>query len=411
MTAPPARAAAAVSAQPHTPLSARRESVLTDEILIRCHERAPGYDAKNAFFTEDFEELRDAGYLTLPVPRELGGAGLSLAEMAREQRRLAYYAAPTALAINMHVYWLGVAADLWRSGDKSLQWLLEDAMRGHIFAAGHAESGNDIPLLLSTTKAERVEGGYRFTGHKSFGSLTPVWTFLGLHGIDMSDPSAPKIVHGFLPRESEGFTVRETWDTLGMRATRSDDTILDGAFVPDKYIARVVPAGAAGIDMFVLGVLTWALVGFGNIYFGMARRAVDMTVNGVKTKTSIALTRPMSYHPEVQHAVAEMGIELDAIEAHLDRIGDDWAKAGEMGAMWVAKLFAAKYHATESAYRIIDRAVDLGGGFAVFRRAGLERLFRDARLGRIHPANSMLTHEIVGKLLLGISPDEQPRWG
>src|SRR3954469_2758618 len=225
-------------------------SALTDELLIRCHERAPRYDRENSFFTEDFQDLRDAGYLLLPVPTEFGGAGLTLAEVAQEQRRLAYYAAPTALAVNMHLYWVGVAADLWRAGDRSLQWLLEAAADGAVFAAGHGESGNDIPLLLSTTKAERVEGGYRFTGHKSFGSLTPVWTFLGLHGIDTSDPAAPKIVHGFLPRESEGFTVRETWDTLGMRATRSDDTILDGAFVPDKYIARVVPAGAAGIDMF-----------------------------------------------------------------------------------------------------------------------------------------------------------------
>src|SRR5688572_13829657 len=169
-------------------------TALTDEILVRCLERAPRYDEKNSFFDEDFAELRDAGYLTMPIPTELGGQGMTLAEVAREQRRLAYYAAPTALAVNMHLYWLGVAADLWRAGDKSLEWLLVEAARGHVFAAGHAESGNDIPLLLSTTRAERVDGGFRFTGHKGFGSLTPVWTFFGIHGMDASDPAAPKIV-------------------------------------------------------------------------------------------------------------------------------------------------------------------------------------------------------------------------
>jgi alkylation response protein AidB-like acyl-CoA dehydrogenase len=393
------------------PAMTEPQSVLTDEILIRCHERSAGYDQDNAFFTEDFQELKDAGYLTLPIPQELGGAGLKLNEMAREQRRLAYYAAPTALAINMHLYWLGVAADLWRAGDTSLQWILEEAARGQIFAAGHAESGNDIPLLLSTTKAERVDGGYRFTGHKSFGSLTPVWSFLGLHGIDTSDPSAPKIVHAFMSRSTEGYTVRDTWNTLGMRATRSDDTILDGAFVPDRYIARVVPAGAAGIDHFVLSVLMWALVGFGNIYFGLAQRALDITLDQVKKKRSIAISRSMAYHPGIQNAVAEMGIELEGVGPHLDRIADDWNNGVDHGAMWVAKLFAAKYHAVESSWRVVDKAMDLSGGFGIFRRAGLERLFRDARLGRIHPANSLLTHEIVGKSLLGISPDEQPRWG
>ena len=385
--------------------------VLSDEVLIRCHDRAPGYDRDNAFFTEDFDDLKEAGYLTLPVPRELGGRGMTLQQVGLEQRRLAYYAAPTALAINMHLYWLGVAADLWRAGDTSLEWLLEAAMAGHIFAAGHAESGNDVPLLLSTTTAERVDGGYRFTGHKMFGSLTPVWTYFGVHGIDASDPKAPKIVHAFMPRGTEGYAVRETWDTLGMRATRSDDTILDGAFVPDRYVARVVPAGAAGIDGFILAILAWALVGFGNIYYGLAKRTLDMTVDAMKKKRSIAMTRSMAYHPEVQHAVAEMGIALDGAEAHLDRIASDWATGTAHGALWPAKLFAAKYNAVESSWRVVDRALDLGGGFGIFRRAGLERLFRDARLGRIHPANALFTHEIVGKSLLGINPDEAPRWG
>jgi len=400
-----------MTATAETATSTGPRQILSDDLLVHCHERAPRYDQENSFFTEDFEELRDSGYLTSPVPVELGGHGLRLNDIAREQRRLAYYAAPTALGINMHLYWLGVAADLWRSGDHSLDWLLKEAMNGKIFAAGHAESGNDIPLLLSTTKAERVNGGYRFTGHKFFGSLSPVWNYFGFHGMDTSNPEEPKVVHAFMPRDTEGYAIRESWDALGMRATRSDDTILDGAFVPDRYVARVVAPGAAGIDNFVLGVLAWALTGFGNIYYGMARRALDITLDSVKKKRSMALSRTMAYHPGVQHAVAEMGLALDGVEPHLDRLADEWTAGVDHGAMWVARIFGAKHHAVEASWRVMDLSLELAGGFGVFRRAGLERLFRDARLGRIHPSNAMLTHEIVGKLLLGISPDEQPRWG
>ena len=387
------------------------ETVLTDQILVRCLDRAERYDKENAFFTEDFNELRDAGYLLLSVPTEFGGRGLTLEEVVREQRRLAYYAAPTALAIHMHLYWCGVAADLWRAGDDSLQWVLEEAARGHVFAAAHGESGNDLPALLSTSVAERVDGGYRFTGHKSFGSLTPVWTYLGLHGMDRSDPAHPKVVHAFMPRNTEGYAIRETWDSVGMRATRSDDTILDGAFVPDRYIARVVPAGAAGLDAFVLNIFGWGLLGFGNVYCGMARRALDLTIDALKKKKSLAVTRSMAYHPEVQHRVAQMGLELEAIEPHLDRIAHDWSTGVDYGALWPMKIMAAKYHAVEGAWRVVDTALDLAGGYGVLRRAGLERLWRDARLGRIHPGNSMLTHEIVAKSLLGIDLDERPRWG
>ena len=75
------------------------------------------------------------------------------------------------------------------------------------------------------------------------------------------------------------------------------------------------------------------------------------------------------------------------------------------------KIVAAKHRAVEGSWKVVDNCLDLSGGFGIFRRSGIERLWRDARLGRIHPANSAFTHELVGKTALGINPDEQPRWG
>jgi alkylation response protein AidB-like acyl-CoA dehydrogenase len=386
--------------------------ILPEAMLKRFRERAPGYDRDNRFFQEDFDELRQAGYLALAVPSELGGRGLTFAQCMREQRRLAYYAHATALAMNMHQYWVGVAADLWRAGDHSLEWVLRGAVAGEVFAAGHAERGNDMPLFLSTTKAERAAGGYRFTGHKSFGSLTPVWTYLGLHAMDTSDPKAPKIVHAFMPRATEGYSIKETWDVLGMRATASQDTLLEGAFVPDRYIARVVAPGFAGADLFILAIFAWALIGFANVYYGLARHALDLTVDSLKTKTSIAISRgSIIHHPEVQRAVADMVIELEGIEPQIDRIADDWTQGVDHGGAWPVKIVATKYRTVEAVWKIVDTALDLAGGYGIFAASGIERLFRDARLSRIHPANAALTHEVVGKLTLGVDPDAQPRWG
>ena len=169
-------------------------------MLHGCAERAGTYDSENRFFFEDFEALKKAGYLTGPIPRDFGGGGLNLLQSCQKQRKLAYHAPATALALNMHLYWLGVAADLWRSGDKSLEWVLKEGAEGEIFAAGHSERGNDLPLFLSTTKATQVDGGFRFTGHKMFGSLTPVWTRFGMHGMDTDHPDGPRIIHAFMPR-------------------------------------------------------------------------------------------------------------------------------------------------------------------------------------------------------------------
>jgi alkylation response protein AidB-like acyl-CoA dehydrogenase len=385
-------------------------SVLTDALLQACRARAAGYDRDNKFCKEDFDELKAAGYLNLTLPPEFGGQGYTLNQYTREARRLAGYAPATALCMNMHHYWVGTAADSWRMGDKSVGIILEDAGKGEVFAAGHAEPGNETSIVMSATKAEKVAGGYKFTGRKAFGSLTPVWTRLGLHGLDTSDPKNPKVVHGFLARNAAGITIKDTWDVMGMRATRSDDTVLEGAFVPDSHIVRVVPAGLAGADFFVLSIFAWALGGFGNIYYGLAKRMLELSVEQVKSKGSLGMTRSMAHHPHVQSGIAEMVMGLEAIGAQLESVTQDWSN-GVQHPDWPIKIVSAKYNAVETAWKIADRALEVSGGFGMFKKSEMERLFRDARAGRFHPANSSLAHELIGKLTLGINPDDPQRWG
>lgn len=381
------------------------------EILERCHERAAGYDRDNRFCQEDFDELKEAGYLSMAIPKDMGGQGMSMAEVCRETQRLAYYAPATALCINMHNYWVGVASTLHANGDDSLDWLLKEAAAGEVFAAGHSESGNTVPLLMSTTTAEKVEGGYTFTGRKGFGSLTPVWTRLGLHGIDASDPENPKIVHGYLPRDAEGYEIKETWDVMGMRATRSDDTILNSAFIPDKYICRVVPAGAAGVDLFILSIFAWALSGFASIYLGLSERIRDLIIKQVTTKDALGLTGPMSHHPAVQTKVADIILNLEAMAPQLNELTQQWSTGVDHGPYWVVKIVGTKYNVVEAAWRVADLAMDISSGYGMFKKSELERLYRDCRAGRFHPATSALAHELIGKGVLGIDLDGQPRWG
>lgn len=398
-------------ATPSTASVTTADELLTDEMLTRFDERATRYDRENRFFTEDFEELRERGYFRASVPASFGGLGLSLAEINRLQRRIAYVAPATAIGVNMHHYFVGLCADLHRAGDPSGDWVLARAAEGHIFAAGHGEAGNDLPVLLSSATAERVAGGWEFTGHKIFGSLSPVWTYLGIHAMDTSDPANPQIVHAFLDRNASNYRIEETWDTLGMRATMSNDTILERAFVPDEATILVCPAGFAGAGLYQVALFAWALLGFAGVYSSIARRAFDDTITKVHQRTSVALTRSMAYHPGVQHDVAVMRIHLEAMTAHLDRVCDDWATGVDHGGDWPTKIVACKHDVVTRAFAVVDTALDLTGGSGIFKSSRMEQMFRDARLGRIHPGNSLLTHELVGKLSLGINPDEQPRWG
>lgn len=382
-----------------------RPGTVSDETLEQFRSRASTYDRENRFFQEDWDELKQAGFMVGLVPKDLGGLGWSLPEYCKILQHIAEYAPATALAVNMHSYWVGIAAEMRRLGDPSLEWLLKEAAAGEIFAAGHAESGNDLPGFLSTAKAERVDGGYKITGHKMFGSLTPVWTRYGCHAMTADG----NVIHAFMPRDTPGYTIKETWDTLGMRATRSDDTILDGCFVPDKYIGRVIPAG--GADLFILSLFAVALGGISSVYLGIAHRALDLAVASAHKRTSLALTRSMAYNAEVQHNVAKMAMKLEAMDAQLDRTVSDWAENVDHGAKWPLKIVANKYNVVEGAKEVVDRAMSISGGTGMFKTNELERLYRDVRCGGFHPANTLLAPEIVGKIALGIDLGEQPRWG
>jgi alkylation response protein AidB-like acyl-CoA dehydrogenase len=116
-----------------------------------------------------------------------------------------------------------------------------------------------------------------------------------------------------------------------------------------------------------------------------------------------------AYNPFVQHQVAEMYLELDAASATLDRFVADWVAGADHGDEWVPKVYAMKWRAVEASKRVVDIALDVSGGGGMFKGNELERLYRDARCGGFHPGNDALTHELVGKAVLGILA-EQPRW-
>ena len=91
---------------------------LSEELLAQIHRRAAQYDLENAWPKEDYEALKEAGYYKAFVPKEYGGYGLSLQEIAQEQTRLAMAAPGTALGINMHQIIVGLAKHMVRFGNK-----------------------------------------------------------------------------------------------------------------------------------------------------------------------------------------------------------------------------------------------------------------------------------------------------
>ncbi|UGT61741.1 acyl-CoA dehydrogenase family protein [Nocardia asteroides] len=329
------------------PIRATLEPGVLPEALLRgFHERAPEYDRENRFFAEDLDELRAIGYLRAAIPVSHGGLGWTLPQFNRAQRALAYWAPATALGVNMHLYWTGPLADRIAAGDSSLDRL-------------------------------------------------------GIHARDDSDPERPRIVHAFVPRTSEGVRTVETWDTLGVRATASHDTVLTDVFVATEHVADVYDTGD-NPGPFIASILPWAIPALVNVYLGIARRAADVALEQARTRTVLSLgNRPVGGKPFVQYHAAEAELALEAATAHLDHITERLARGDDLGDRLLLALFAVKENGTRSARDVVDLALEIGGGGSIHRRNELERLYRDVRAGSFHPPSSDSVREYIGNFLLG----------
>ncbi|MFT4126080.1 MAG: acyl-CoA dehydrogenase family protein [Gordonia sp. (in: high G+C Gram-positive bacteria)] len=377
--------------------------LLPTEVLQRFADRAVGYDRDNRFFAEDLAELRELGYLRAVLPASHGGLGIGLHRFNLEQRRLAAYAPATALGVNMHLYWTGPVADQIATGTTGLDWLAAEIAAGKVIAAGHGEPGNDLAIDDSTTRATRVTGGYRLTGHKIFTSLSPAWDWLGVHARDDTDPEHPTIVHGFLRREASGVSTVETWDTLGVRATASHDTLLDDVFLADDHVVEVVDLGtppAAG--GYVAGIFPWVLPALGNIYLGIARRALDVAIASAQSRTALSLGgEPVAHKPLTQLHVAEAELLLEGVTGQLDDLTHALDAARDLGDRTLLRLFAAKENGTRVARTVTDLALDIAGASSLHRRNELERLYRDVRAGTFHPPSGDAIRAYIGASAVG----------
>lgn len=380
-------------------------ALLSDELLGNIRSRAAGYDRENVFFTEDLAELVAAGYLRALVPVELGGLGLSLQQVAREQIRLASAAPATALAVNMHLVWTGVAASLRARGDDSLSFVVEEAAAGEVFGFGVSEAGNDLVLFGSTTDAApQPDGGYRFTGTKVFTSLSPAWTRLGTMGLDSTSPDGPRIVWAFLER-GPGITAQDDWDTLGMRASQSQSTVLDGALARADRVVRRLPAGPSP-DPLIFGIFANFEILLAAVYTGIGSRALELAVAAAGRRTSLKNEgRALSQDPDIRWRIAEAAMSMDGMYPQVDALARDVDSLADHGARWYPLLAGLKHRATENARAVVDQAIRVSGGSAYFAGSELGRLYRDVLAGIFQPSDAESAHATVAAAWLG-QPDE-----
>jgi alkylation response protein AidB-like acyl-CoA dehydrogenase len=384
-------------------LTPRQEEIvaLAGRLADEFAERAGEHDRENTFPAENWDRMRDDGFLRLTVPKELGGMGGGLYDLFIAQERLAQGDASTALAVTMHLSPALQFAMAWRRlRDERNEWYLRGIADGRIVVASvTSEPGMGGALLDNRTTAHRVDRGYVVNGHKMFFTESEVCTHF-ISNARYDDPQlGPRMLAYRTAKDVPGIALKRTWDTMGMRATQSNDVLFEDLFVPEDEIFHSFPVGH--FDARVQqSIFTVAVPSFGAVFLGIAE-------GGMEWARQHVLRGGKQHDGEVQRHFAEMEVLLEAARSTLYRHalevdGGSYFSLPVQDGMARGNL--VKYIATNNAVEIMDRVVHVVGGLGYHRRFPVERMYRDVRAGPIMPFNNLDAHRLFAETSLGIEP-------
>jgi alkylation response protein AidB-like acyl-CoA dehydrogenase len=364
--------------------------------------RAAQHDRDATDPVENYAALREAGFYGLNVPAEFGGGGVGLLGWSLAAEELAQGCGSTALSFNMHLSVVGPMLEsplVPRATKERLAKMVvgEGKLIGGNFSEPTTSGlvGTPVPL----TRARKVDGGYRITGRKAFASMIAVADYVMVLARPEEDPSPAAAMFLLVPPDAPGRRVDRVWDTLGMRATRSDSMTLEDCWVPEESLLvrvdDVVPFRRDGASWF------WA--SYTPVYLGIgvaAYRAISETVKG---RTPPGFTQPLAYHPDVRRQVGEMSVDLEA--ARLLTHYSAWLSDTQGPTPpTLSALYRAKYFVGEAVTRVTRTAMTLGGAHALFKTSPLERFFRDGAVAPVQFPPRDFCLSTLGMFELGLDP-------
>lgn len=353
------------------------------ELSARFGARVAELADSDDFVADNYEDLRASGLLAAGVPRELGGQGMDVPELAQMLKALARGCSSTALAFSMHTHIVALAAWRWRHQKAPTAALLEKVARDRVVLI--STGGGD--WLESSGEALAAEGGYRVSARKAFCSGVPAGNLLVTSAVVRGKD---EVIHFAVPLKGPGVRIEPTWRTLGMRNTASHDVVLENVLVPEGVVSARRPRGKWHPLFDLLCMVALPLVYA--VYVGVAEAARERALEMVRRRrTDDALLQQ----------VGEMENQLAAAQlAHADWIA--CAAEGRPGPASSRRAMIDRTLVARAVLGTVDAAMNAAGGAAFFRRFGLEQLFRDAQGARFHPLQEGPQRALAARVALGL---------
>jgi alkylation response protein AidB-like acyl-CoA dehydrogenase len=367
------------------------------ELSFTFAKRAALHDRDASFPFRNFEELSEAGLLSLTVPAALGGGGAGAQTTARVLQVFGKADPSTALVLSMHYIQHLVMARSARWPGRLVRKLAKESVEGIALINAlrvEPELGSPSRGGLPATTARRTETGWRLTGRKIYSTGAPILKWYAV----WAKTDEPRIRVGMflVPAGLPGTRMAETWNHLGLRASGSHDLVFEEVVIPLDYEIDVREPEEWRTPDFTQATVHAIFIAA--IYDGIARAARDWLIEFLKTRVPANLGSPLATLPRVQEI-------LGAIEARLvvnARLIESFAADFDDGMLLsAAESNVIKLTVTNNAVAVVEDALSLTSNHGLSRNNPLERHYRDVLCGRIHTPQDDATRLAIGRSALG----------
>jgi short-chain 2-methylacyl-CoA dehydrogenase len=386
---------AEASSQISPPLTAlsEEERMFQDAIRRFARERIGPYvremDAAAIFRKDLLHEMFELGLMGIEIPEEYGGQGGSFFQSVLAVEALAAVDPSAAVIVDVQNTIANNVIIRWGTDDQKRRYLpklASDTVAS--FALSEAGSGSDAFALA--TRATQRGDEYFITGRK-------LWiTNAGEAGLFLvfanANPDAGHrgITCFLVERDFPGFQVGKKEDKLGIRASSTCELILDDCRVPASNVLGEVGKGYK----IAIETLNEGRIAIGAQMTGLAQGALDHAIGYAKQRQQFG--KPIAEFQGVQFELAQMATEVEAARLLVYNA----ARLRDFGHPYVTEAAMAKYFASQVAEDTASRAVEIFGGVGFTKDYPVEKLYRDAKIGRIYEGTTNIQKLTIAKQIL-----------
>jgi alkylation response protein AidB-like acyl-CoA dehydrogenase len=382
---------------------------LARELAEDFATRASQHDQESTAPDENYAKLKQAGFYGLVAPKQYGGSGAGVLGWVVAAEELAQGCPSTAVSFNMHVATLATYLMKTNFAETYKQRLANEIVRPDKLLAAILSEPGTTGLLPSTfacaTQARKVVGGWRLNGRKGFCTMAQSADVINIfaHPEDSEDPETA--LSFLISPKLAGIRVERNWNTLGMRATKSDNLVLEDVFAPEEALYCAIPN--AGI--FVSESEPLYNLPYTAVYLGVAVGALEAAKQAVHQRQPRGYKQSLAYHPDIRRRIAQAAAQVDAARLMVRDCAWRLDREGQTPAV-TAGYFKTKYFVGETVAAVTRSCLEMGGAHSLFKGNMLELLFRDGVTATIHhpPSDYCLSEASIYELGLDKTKIQPP---